>query len=75
LEDGKLASLHVKAQTTSPKGGIYISEHGYQEVSLSDGVFEAHINKILTKERTRLIVSVGNKISTKLLVKDKYGIK
>jgi hypothetical protein len=73
LEDGKLTSLHVKAQTTSQKGGIYISEHGYFEVSLSDGVFEAQINKILTKERTRIIVSVGNKISTKLLVKDKYG--
>lgn len=73
LSDGKLSSLHVKAQTNASKGGIYISEHGYQEVSLSDGVFEAQINKILTKDRTRIIVSVGNKISTKLLVKDKYG--
>lgn len=73
LEDGKLTSLHVKAHTTAQKGGIYISEQGYQEVSLSDGVFEAQINKILTKERTRIIVSVGNNISTKLLVKDKYG--
>lgn len=73
LSDGKLTSLHVKAQTSASKGGIYISEHGYQEVSLSDGVFEAQLNKILTKDRTRIIVSVGNKISTKLLVKDKYG--
>jgi len=73
LEDGKLTSLHVKAHTTAQKGGIYISEHGYFEVNLSDGVFEAQINKILTKERTRIIVSVGNTISTKLLVKDKYG--
>lgn len=75
LRDGKLTSLHVKAQTNASKGGIYISEHGYQEVSLRDGVFEAQINKILTKERTRVIVSVGNKISTKLLVKDNYGTK
>ena len=34
---------------------------------------EAELNKILTKERTRVIVSVGNKISTKLLVKDKFS--
>ena len=72
-EDGKLTSLHVKAQTNATKGGIYISEHGYQEVSLSDGIFKAELNKILTKERTRVIVSVGNKISTKLLVKDKFS--
>ena len=73
LSNGKLGALHVKAQTTSTKGGIYISEHGYSEVTLSDGIFKANINKILTKERTRVIVSVGNKISTKLLVKDTYG--
>lgn len=72
-EDSKLTSLHVKAQTNATKGGIYISEHGYQEVSLSDGIFKAELNKILTKERTRVIVSVGNKISTKLLVKDKFS--
>jgi len=73
LGDGKLASLYVKAETNATKGGIYISEHGYQEVSLSDGIFKAELNKILTKERTRVIVSVGNKISTKLLVKDKFS--
>lgn len=73
LKDGKLTSLYVKSDTTSKKGGIYISEHGYQEISLSDGVFQAELNKTLTKERTRIIVSVGNKISTKLLVKDLYG--
>lgn len=75
LKDGKLNTLHVKAQTTATKGGIYISEQGYQEATLSDGVFKANINKILTKERTRVIVSVGTKISTKLLVKDTYGTK
>ena len=75
LKDGKLTSLYVKSNTPSKKGGIYISEHGYQDISLSDGVFQAELNKTLTKERTRVIVSVGNKISTKLLVKDLYGTK
>jgi peptidoglycan/xylan/chitin deacetylase (PgdA/CDA1 family) len=75
LPDGKLASLHVKAKTDAVKGGLYISGFGYQELELQEGVFQANIHKILTKERTRLIVSVGNKISTKLLVKDNYGTK
>ena len=73
LGDGKLTSLHVNAKTTASKGGIYISEQGYQEVSLSEGVFKAELNKILSKERTRVMVSVGNHISTKLLVKDTYS--
>lgn len=72
-QKNEITSLYVKADTSASKGGIYISGYGYQETSLSDGVFQAEINKIASKERTRIIVSVGNKISTKLLVKDKYG--
>ena len=75
LKDAKVDTLHVKANTSATKGGLYISGFGYQELELQEGVFQANITKILTKERTRLIVSVGNKISTKLLVKDNYGTK
>lgn len=75
LKDGKITSLSVKTNTTAIKGGLYISGYGYEELSLNEGLFQANINKIVTKERTRLIVSVGNKISTKLLVKDNYGTK
>lgn len=76
LKDGKVGSLHVKTFENATKGGIYISEQGFREVALENGEFKADINKTLTKERTRIMVSVGNKISTKLLVKDEYyGIK
>ncbi len=75
LKDGKVETLHVKANTSATKGGLYISGFGYRELNLQEGAFQANITKILTKERTRLIVSVGNKISTKLLVKDNYGTK
>jgi len=71
--DNKITSLEVQADTTSTKGGIYISGYGYQEARIQDGIFQTEINKIALKERTRMIVSVGNKISTKLLVKDNYG--
>jgi len=64
--------LHVKSFQNATKGGIYISEHGFREVALENGEFKADINKTLTKERTRIMVSIGNKISTKLLIKDMY---
>lgn len=76
LKDGKVGRLHVKTTESAKKGGIYISEHGFREIALENGEFQADINKTLTKERTRIMISVGNKISTKLLVKDEhYGIK
>lgn len=75
LKDGTVKSLHVKTNTRSSKGGMYISGHGYQELILSEGEFKKEINKTLTQERTRIMVSVGNAISTKLLVKDLYGVK
>ena len=67
-----LKSLHVKTKTTSTKGGLYISGHGYQDMMLENGEFKKEINKKLTQERTRIMVSVGNALSTKLLVIDKH---
>ena len=72
LKDGLIKSLHVKAKTASTKGGLYISGHGYQDMVLENGEFKKEINKKLTQERTRVMVSVGNAISTKLLVIDKH---
>lgn len=75
LKDGLIKSLHVKTNSTSSKGGLYISGHGYQDVSIEAGEFKKEINKTVNQERTRVMVSVGNAISTKLLVKDLYGTK
>lgn len=72
-KDGKVSHLHVKTtETKTNKGGIYISEHGFREITLNEGVFDTDINTTLTKERSRILISVGTKISTKLLVKDMY---
>lgn len=71
LKDGLIKSLHVKTKTHASKGGLYISGHGYQDVTLENGEFKKEINKKLTQERTRIMVSVGNALSTKLLVIDK----
>lgn len=72
LKDGLIKSLHVKTHSKSSKGGLYISGHGYQDVSIQEGEFKKEINKTVNQERTRVMVSVGNAISTKLLVKDEY---
>jgi len=70
--DGKIHSLHVNTASKSTKGGVYISGHGYQDVALENGVFNVSINKKANQERTRIMVSVGNAISTQLLIIDKY---
>jgi peptidoglycan/xylan/chitin deacetylase (PgdA/CDA1 family) len=72
LNDGGIQSLHVNTLSKSTKGGVYISGYGYQDVTLENGVFKLPINKKANQERTRIMVSVGNAISTKLLIIDKY---
>jgi len=74
-EDSLLKSLHVETKESAKKGGIYVTGHGWQQTKLKNGDFNLDLNKTLTKKRTRIVISVGNKISSKLLIKDKYGTK
>lgn len=71
--DSVLKTLHVETDEKSKSGGVAISGHDWMPAKLKDGDFKMELNKKLTKKRTRIIISVGNKISTKLLIKDKYG--
>ncbi len=72
LKDGTIKSLHVKSTSTSSKGGVYISGHGYQEVTLQEGVFKKELGKKAIVERTRVMVSVGNAIASRVLIQDDY---
>jgi len=74
-KDKKIQRVHVKTHETSTKGKIYISGYGWMDILLKDGKFDVLLNKKLKKDRSRIIVSVKDKISTKLLIKDSYGIK
>jgi peptidoglycan/xylan/chitin deacetylase (PgdA/CDA1 family) len=69
-ESGILESVHVKSSIDSPKAGLYITGLGWREVPVVDGVVNFNINKPLTHERTRLILSVGKRISTHIIIKD-----
>ena len=73
--DAVLKSLHVKTEEKVKNGGVYLTGHGWFQTKLKDGAFNMELNKELTNKRSRVIISVGNKISTKLLIKDKYGTR
>ena len=69
-KDALLKSVHVKSSMVSPKAGLYITGLGWQEVPMRDGEVHFTINKPLTHERTRLILSIGKRISTHIIIKD-----
>ncbi len=70
-----LKSLHVETDEKAKNGGVYVTGHGWLKAKLKDGDFNMELNKKLINKRSRIVISVGNKISTKLLIKDKYGTR
>ena len=74
-ENSVLKTLHLKTNENAKSGGVYVTGHGWLQTKLKDGNFNLKLNKKLTNKRSRILVSVGNKISSKLIIKDKYGTK
>ena len=70
-----LTSLHVQTDEKAKKGEVYITGHGWLQTKLQNGDFKLELNKKLVNKRSRIVINVGNKISTRLLIKDKYGIR
>lgn len=69
-KNGILESIHVKGLAKSSKAGLYITGLGWQEVLINNGEVKQAINKPLTHERTRLVLSIGKRISTHIIIKD-----
>jgi peptidoglycan/xylan/chitin deacetylase (PgdA/CDA1 family) len=74
-EDKIIKKVQVITSENSEHGKIYLSGYGWMDVTLQDGNFDTILNKELKFERSRVIVSIGNKISNKLIIKDSYGTK
>ena len=74
-KDSLLKNIHVETKEKTKKGEVYVSGHGWLQTKLNDGTIKIELNKKLINKRSRVIVNVGNKISTKLLIKDKYGTR
>jgi len=70
-KNGILKKITVQTNQKAKKGAFYITGYGWMQAKLENGILDTKIDKALTKSRSRIIVSVGNKIKTKILVKDK----
>lgn len=74
-EDKMIKKVQVHTNEKAKQGKIYLSGYDWMDVSLEDGNFDATLDKKLIYERSRVIVSIENKISNKLIIKDSYGTK
>lgn len=74
-ENSILKSVHVQTDEKVKNGRVYLTGHGWLQTKLNNGNFNMLLDKKLTNKRSRVIISVGNKMSTKLLIKDKYGTR
>lgn len=68
--DSKIGTIEVKVNELSDRAGLYITGLGWQEVPMDRGYIRYDVDQMLTHDRTRLILSVGKKISTHILIKD-----
>ncbi len=69
---------HIVVKLNSNKTGYidyYISKYGWHRAKAVDGIIQIKLNKKLHIGRNRIVIKVGNKIYTKLLIKDKYEHK
>ncbi|MRI58889.1 MAG: polysaccharide deacetylase [Epsilonproteobacteria bacterium] len=74
--DHLLRHIKVKIDPRYKKAQIYITNAGWQEVEVKDGLIDQNLSIKLTKRRVLMIIKVKNsKISTKLLVRSRYGAK
>lgn len=65
-----LARIHAKIQSQKERARLYITGHGWREVEMNEGVIDEELDLPLTNPRTRLIIRVGDQITTKMLAKE-----
>lgn len=69
--------LHLITVNTRQKDAknaqVYISGYGWENFPLTNGLLNIKIDKKLKFSRSRIIINIHNKISSKLLIKDSYG--
>jgi peptidoglycan/xylan/chitin deacetylase (PgdA/CDA1 family) len=68
-KDGILSNVRIATADNALNAKLYITGEGWIDVSLNKGVLNKDLNIKLTNQRTRLILKIGDKTSTKLLVK------
>ncbi|MDR1554472.1 MAG: polysaccharide deacetylase family protein [Campylobacteraceae bacterium] len=69
-KDGNLTKVSAKITSNATKAKLYITNIGWKDIKVKDGIVDENIGQKLTNQRTRIILKTGNKTSTKIIVKD-----
>ncbi|MDR0407519.1 MAG: polysaccharide deacetylase family protein [Campylobacteraceae bacterium] len=69
-KDGNLTKVNIKTTSNATKAKLYITNIGWMDVKVKNGMIEETIEEKLANQRTRIILKIGNKASTKIIVKD-----
>jgi peptidoglycan/xylan/chitin deacetylase (PgdA/CDA1 family) len=69
-KNGVLDDINAKVASNASKAQIYITGMGWKNAKLNDGVIDEKIDYKLTNSRTRVVIKIGNQISTKILAKE-----
>ncbi|MDR2100869.1 MAG: polysaccharide deacetylase family protein [Campylobacteraceae bacterium] len=67
---GNITKVEARINTNVTKAQLYITDLGWRDVKVKEGLISYKINEKLKKQRVRMILKIGNKVSTKILVKD-----
>lgn len=74
-KDKILKKIKVLTKENAKNASYYISGHGWEKVNIENGIIDAQIDKKLKFKRSRVMLKIGNKITSKILIKDSYGTK
>ncbi|MDR1007658.1 MAG: polysaccharide deacetylase family protein [Campylobacteraceae bacterium] len=68
--NGNITKVEARVSTDIVKIKLYITDLGWRDVEVKEGLISYDFNEKLQKSRVRVILQADNKISTKILVKD-----
>ncbi|MBE0491447.1 MAG: polysaccharide deacetylase family protein [Sulfurospirillum sp.] len=72
-EDGILKKITIQTDTKEKQAKVYLTGHGWRDVTLQDGNLDLTLEAKLLHVRSRVLLDINNKITNKLIIKDTYG--
>ncbi|MDR0666319.1 MAG: polysaccharide deacetylase family protein [Campylobacteraceae bacterium] len=67
---GNITKIKANISDNVTKAQLYITDLGWRDIAVKNGLVDYDMNEKLQKSRVRVILRCDNKISTKILVKD-----
>jgi peptidoglycan/xylan/chitin deacetylase (PgdA/CDA1 family) len=69
-KDSVLDNINAKVASNASKAQVYVTGMGWQNAKINNGVIDEKIDYKLINSRTRVIIKIGDQISTKMLAKE-----